>query len=165
VTGTELILAARSLADEESDSPEYGRALVDLVTRALGHSEKDRSLVSMAVFAQVSGSSDQPEAPGSADQPEELSQPLTKREREVLTLVSEGMAHTTIAKTLFISKRTVDVHIYNITLKTGTNSVIEALGVARRAGLLANPPAPQGRSSSSPVLPGRPLAVGKTGEV
>ena len=77
-----------------------------------------------------------------------LSQRLTKRETEILTLVYEGMASTTIAKTLFISKRTVDVHIYNITPKTGTNSVIEAaLGVARRAGLLANSPVPQRRCS------------------
>src|SRR5688572_13517006 len=131
VTASELVLAARSLADEVSDSPEYGRALVDLVARALRYDEKDRSLVSIAILAKM---------PGPSSQPEPLIQPLTKREIEILGALADGRPRAVVAGELFISKRTLEKHVFNICTKTGTNSLLEALGVARRAGLLANLP-------------------------
>ena len=47
---------------------------------------------------------------------------LTKREIEVLLLISEGAKNSTIAKNLFISPRTVEVHKSNIIKKLDLKS-------------------------------------------
>jgi LuxR family maltose regulon positive regulatory protein len=51
---------------------------------------------------------------------------LTKREREVLDLVSQGLMNKEIARTLFITEATVKVHVRNICQKLGVRSRIEA---------------------------------------
>ena len=52
---------------------------------------------------------------------------LTKREVEVLSLVSKGMSNSEIADKLFISKRTVDGHKANLIQKTGSKNVVDLL--------------------------------------
>jgi DNA-binding NarL/FixJ family response regulator len=42
---------------------------------------------------------------------------LTKREREVLSLVAEGLANKAIASRLFVTERTVEAHVKQIFLK------------------------------------------------
>ncbi len=44
---------------------------------------------------------------------------LTQREREVLSLVAEGMSNRAIAARLFVTERTVEAHIKNVFLKLG----------------------------------------------
>jgi DNA-binding NarL/FixJ family response regulator len=44
---------------------------------------------------------------------------LTQREREVLSLVAEGMSNKAIAGRLFVTERTVEAHIKQIFLKLG----------------------------------------------
>ena len=44
---------------------------------------------------------------------------LTQREREVLSLVAEGMSNRAIAARLFVTERTVEAHIKQIFLKLG----------------------------------------------
>jgi DNA-binding NarL/FixJ family response regulator len=44
---------------------------------------------------------------------------LTEREREVLSLVAEGMSNRAIATRLFVTERTVEAHIKQIFLKLG----------------------------------------------
>ena len=61
---------------------------------------------------------------------------LTPREREVLVLVSDGRSNAEIARALFISAKTVSVHVSNIMAKLGAASRTEAVAVARRDGLL-----------------------------
>ena len=51
---------------------------------------------------------------------------LTKREREVLSLLADGRTYAAIAKTLFISQKTVSVHVSHILQKTRTTSRAEA---------------------------------------
>jgi DNA-binding CsgD family transcriptional regulator len=50
---------------------------------------------------------------------------LTAREREVAALAASGMPSKQIARTLFISKRTVDTHLRHVYAKTGTGSRVQ----------------------------------------
>jgi DNA-binding NarL/FixJ family response regulator len=52
---------------------------------------------------------------------------LTKREVEVLKLVSKGLSNNEIADKLFISRRTVDGHKANLIQKTGSKNIVELL--------------------------------------
>ena len=61
---------------------------------------------------------------------------LTPREREILTLVSAGRSNGEIGKQLFISTKTVSVHVSNILGKLGASGRTEAAALARRRGLL-----------------------------
>jgi DNA-binding NarL/FixJ family response regulator len=63
---------------------------------------------------------------------------LTAREREVLALVAEGRSNRDIGKQLFISAKTVSVHVSNILAKLAAGGRTEAVAVARRRGLLAD---------------------------
>jgi DNA-binding CsgD family transcriptional regulator len=58
---------------------------------------------------------------------------LTRREAEILSLVSEGMRNSTIAKRLFISTRTVDRHVSAILSKLGVESRGEAVAMASKS--------------------------------
>jgi DNA-binding CsgD family transcriptional regulator len=60
---------------------------------------------------------------------------LTDREREVLALVAEGRSNGQIASTLFISPKTVSVHVSNILAKLDVSSRTEAAALAHRLGL------------------------------
>lgn len=64
--------------------------------------------------------------------------PLTPREQEVLGLVADGRSNAEIARGLFISAKTVSVHVSNIMAKLGAASRTEAAAVARRQGLLSD---------------------------
>ena len=59
---------------------------------------------------------------------------LTRREREVLSHVVAGRTYTEIAESLFISEKTVSVHISNLLRKTGTTSRREVSALALRTG-------------------------------
>jgi DNA-binding NarL/FixJ family response regulator len=56
--------------------------------------------------------------------------PLTKRETEILQLISEGKTYTQISEELFISKETAKTHIKNIYAKLQVNSKSEAIAKA-----------------------------------
>jgi DNA-binding CsgD family transcriptional regulator len=57
---------------------------------------------------------------------------LTRREREVLQYLIAGRTYHEIAEQLFISDKTVSVHVSNLLRKTGTNNRIELAAMARR---------------------------------
>jgi DNA-binding NarL/FixJ family response regulator len=60
---------------------------------------------------------------------------LTRREHEVLRHVVAGRTYAEIARELFISEKTVSVHVSNVLRKTGTTSRIELAHLARTLGL------------------------------
>ena len=63
---------------------------------------------------------------------------LSKRELEVLALISQGRTNREIGDRLFISQKTVGVHVGNILAKLGVSGRVEAAAVAIRLGLEGN---------------------------
>ena len=61
---------------------------------------------------------------------------LTEREREVLSLLAEGLTNAAIADRLVVSVHTVRNHVANLSAKLGARSKLEALSIAVREGLL-----------------------------
>lgn len=68
---------------------------------------------------------------------EELAEPLTTREREVLGLLGRGLSNKMIARDLRISEHTVKFHVSSIYAKLGAASRTEAVGLGARLGLIS----------------------------
>ncbi len=62
--------------------------------------------------------------------------PLTKRERQVLTLLAEGRTNKQVALLLGISPKTVDAHRTNLMRKLGLHSIHQLVRHAIREGLI-----------------------------
>ena len=80
-------------------------------------------------------------AEGLLDEPaaavEELSEPLTAREGEVLGLLGRGLSNKMIARELHISEHTVKFHISSIYSKLGVSNRAEAVSQGARHGLIS----------------------------
>ncbi len=61
---------------------------------------------------------------------------ITKREIEILDLLSRGLSSNDIAETLFISKNTVNFHRRQLLKKTNSKNIAELIGKAYRHGIL-----------------------------
>jgi DNA-binding CsgD family transcriptional regulator/tetratricopeptide (TPR) repeat protein len=84
-------------------------------------------------LAQRAGVQLEPTAPS----PEQAGpDPLTPRERSVLALVAEGRTNRQVGAELFISEKTVSVHLSRVMAKLGASSRTEAVSVAYARGLL-----------------------------
>jgi len=64
-------------------------------------------------------------------------QPLTPRERQILTLLGRGMTNKAIARDLGISEKTVKTHVGRILSKLGVTDRTQAALYAVREGLIA----------------------------
>ena len=74
---------------------------------------------------------------------------LSGREREVLALVAQGRTNREIGERLFISQKTVGVHVGNILAKLEVSGRVEAAAVAIRLGLTE--PAAEAASRRDPA--------------
>ncbi len=61
---------------------------------------------------------------------------LTRREREVLTLIAQGHTNEQIAAALFMSPKTASVHVSRIITKLGATNRTQASAIARQTGLV-----------------------------
>ena len=68
--------------------------------------------------------------------PPQLFPELTEREREVLTLIAQGLSNEAIAARLVLSLKTVRNHVSNILSKLQVNDRTQAIIRARDAGLM-----------------------------
>ena len=66
----------------------------------------------------------------SATKEQNVLPPLTKREKEVLTHIAEGLTNTQIAEKLFISIDTVDTHRKNLYTKLNVNNTAMLIRLA-----------------------------------
>ncbi len=67
---------------------------------------------------------------------DDITDPLTPREVEVLTLLGQGLPNKLIARQLLISEHTVKFHISSIFAKLGASSRTDAVSRGARAGLI-----------------------------
>jgi ATP/maltotriose-dependent transcriptional regulator MalT len=61
---------------------------------------------------------------------------LTRRQSEILELLAQGLTNKEIAEKLFLSKRTVDMHVSHILERLNCRSRMEAMNKAKELGLL-----------------------------
>ena len=129
-------------ADRDAASSALQRAAV--LARALGAAPLLADITVLARRARIPldagpGRRGRPAArPAAADGDPRLG--LTQREFEVLRLVAAGMSNAAIAAELFISAKTVSVHVSNILGKLGTASRGEAAALAHRLRLFDGSP-------------------------
>ena len=69
-------------------------------------------------------------------QPDELVDPLTDREMEVLRYIAEGWSNPEIANRLFLSPNTLKAHAQNIFMKLNVHNRLQAVNRARELGLI-----------------------------
>jgi LuxR family maltose regulon positive regulatory protein len=94
----------------------------------LAQAERDRA---QALFAEL-GAGNQV----AATDADVIAGPLSAREREVLTLVAEGLADDEIAERLVLSPHTVHRHVANIRMKLDEPTRAAAVAHASRLGLI-----------------------------
>jgi DNA-binding CsgD family transcriptional regulator/tetratricopeptide (TPR) repeat protein len=134
-----------------------GRALISLPAaveaRLAGPEDRPRELVGVMVGSApvAAGVTASAEADGRADRsdvvdalrqtgngdgaPKRDTFGLSGREREVLVQIARGRTNREIGERLFISQKTVGVHVGNILAKLGVSGRVEAAAVAIRLGL------------------------------
>lgn len=64
---------------------------------------------------------------------------LTPREREVLTLIAQGLSNAAVAEELFISEATVKTHLARVMMKLGVREKAQAVAAAYQTGLVQPP--------------------------
>jgi ATP/maltotriose-dependent transcriptional regulator MalT len=75
-------------------------------------------------------------APGPLVAQEQLEDPLSERELEVLSILASGKTNSEVARDLFVSVGTVKSHTGNIYRKLGARNRADALNKARSLGLI-----------------------------
>ena len=93
------------------------------LARAIRAAHSGRATLSPEAAQSLVKTANQPPAPGLD---------LTEREREVLTLMIEGLNNTQIAGRLIVSPSTIKSHVSNILSKLGVASRTEAVTLALR---------------------------------
>lgn len=126
---------------------ERDRILGALDAGAIGYLLKDADPEELLEAVRAAARGEAPLAPKAArevlsDRAEQRAVELTGREREVLSLVAEGMPNKLIARRLEISEKTVKSHLTRIFERVGVTDRTQAALWAQRHGLGRSPPSP-----------------------
>ncbi|OLZ64870.1 DNA-binding response regulator [Streptomyces sp. IMTB 2501] len=100
----------------------------DELFTAVRAAAEGRTVLSPAVASRLVHAVRTPRQPGN--------EPLSAREREVLTLVARGTSNREIARELFISEATVKTHLTHLYTKLGVNDRAAAVAVGYDRGIL-----------------------------
>jgi DNA-binding NarL/FixJ family response regulator len=71
---------------------------------------------------------------------------LSKREREIMDLLAQGLTGEQVAERLFLSPETIKTHIRNAMNKLEANTRVHAIAIALREGFISPPTGTPGRS-------------------
>lgn len=82
--------------------------------------------------------------------------PLTKREREILGLLAEGMSGAQIAAKLVLSPETVRTHVRNAMAKLGASTRSQAVALALQSQEIAGEPQPEAKAPAPPAPKPKP---------
>ena len=127
----------RALTGDRAVAERTARA-AHLLASGLGADPLTREIEALARNARLDLAAKQASTQPAESGPDELDRfGLTQREREVLAMVADGHTNPQIAKLLFISPKTVSVHVSNVLAKLGVTSRVEAATMAQRLGLPA----------------------------
>ncbi|KSW29401.1 helix-turn-helix transcriptional regulator [Cellulomonas sp. B6] len=135
----EALVAA---GDREAAAPEAALALTE--ARAIGARPLADAVADLVRRARLAGAGGAPATP----RPAAGGDVLTARETEVLALVAQGLSNRQVGERLFISGKTVSVHVSNVLAKLGASGRTEAVAIAHRRGLLGTAAAREGRVSA-----------------
>ena len=121
---------------------DLGHQMVDLLKRFakqnsdLKYAERILAAVSNEETAMGQDGSDDQSLHRSLLSNQALVEPLTNREIEILSILSERLSNHEIAEKLFISHETVKKHLYNIYQKFGVKNRQQAIVKAKSLGIL-----------------------------
>jgi predicted ATPase/class 3 adenylate cyclase/DNA-binding CsgD family transcriptional regulator len=105
---------------------------LDAVRDALGHSDFDSARAEGAALSRLDAIAYARRGHGERKRPTSGWGALTPTEREVVRLLSEGLANKDIATRLFISPRTVQSHLTHVYNKLGVSSRVQLVQEAAR---------------------------------
>ena len=125
-----LDLAHRHLQDQRPEDAAGQLRLVLKTAEHLGAAPLADQARSLALAGRLRLDVTPPQAPA------EGPSPLTARETEVLRHVAQGQTNAQIGSALFMSPKTVSVHVSRIIAKLGVANRTEATRVALRSGLI-----------------------------
>ncbi len=114
---------------EELGAAGLERAIRDLARRAR---------LTLATEGDGTATGAEQPAKEAVDQPPELVEHLTPREGEVLAFLAAGWTNRRIGEALFISDKTVSVHVSNLLGKLGASNRAEAALIGDRLGLVGS---------------------------
>jgi DNA-binding CsgD family transcriptional regulator len=123
-----LRLAEALLAVDDRAGATEALAAVTETTTALGARPMATAVADLARRGRLT-------VPGLAP-PRDQVDPFTPRERAVLALVAEGRTNRQVGQELYISEKTVSVHLSRIMAKLGASRRAEAVAAAYERGLL-----------------------------
>ena len=139
-----LIPLPETVASAVAPDPEMGALIADPVAAPgrAGHQLPDSAFEGGPDWGSAGPTSPAEDRPGLARAFVGAAQPppgdtfgLSRREREVLVQLAQGRTNREIGERLFISQKTVGVHVGNILSKLGVSGRVEAAAVAIRLGL------------------------------
>ena len=139
-TNQSLVAIEKSLALAEpagfvgtfvDEGPPLARVLYEAASRGISAGYARRLLAAFPDAQPVPPVQSAPDSPQ-----QELVEPLSERELEVLQLIAEGLSNPEIAARLFLSLNTVKGHTRSIYGKLGVHSRTQAVARARAFGLL-----------------------------
>ncbi len=117
---------------------EYGETIMELLPLVLSSSKNNTRYIKNILQTLEKNSGFRKTAPIIKDDKKaaSITENLSKRENEILLLVSKGMRNKEIAHKLFVSEGTIKKHLYNMGQKFNTSSRVDLLNKARTLELI-----------------------------
>lgn len=118
-TDQPLVCSNHSLIDQLPGTFDNEQICIDELVAIIALLQKETLMLSLEIALDVSKLSEAFDEPFKRTTAKEL---LSKREKEVLRMMFDGLTNKEIAQNLFISFETVKSHRKNILLKTGSKN-------------------------------------------